>query len=69
MRAMAPRIYQTCAARIVLLATSEATSSVVLLFGDAATVPMGVPDGGGAVGFLKTIVASIITICVYSLIH
>jgi anti-sigma-K factor RskA len=35
----------------------------------ATTVPMGVPDGGGAVGFLKTIVASIITICVYSIIH
>lgn len=35
----------------------------------ATTVPMGVPDGGGPVSFLKTIVASVVTIVVYSLIH
>jgi hypothetical protein len=35
----------------------------------ATTVPMGVPDAGGAVGFLKTIVATIITIGVYALLH
>jgi uncharacterized membrane protein YeaQ/YmgE (transglycosylase-associated protein family) len=35
----------------------------------ATTIPMGVPDSGGAVGFLKTIVGAIITIAVYSIIH
>ena len=35
----------------------------------AVTVPMGVPDGGGASGFLKTIFASAITMAVYALLH
>jgi hypothetical protein len=39
--------------------------------GDAhpTTVPLGVPDGGGPLGFVKTIVASVVTVAVYALLH
>ncbi len=35
----------------------------------ATTIPMGVPDGGGAGGFLKTIFASVVTMAVYALLN
>ncbi len=55
----------------IVMAANGADKAMKVWVGDdhATTVPMGVPDAGGAVGFLKTIVASIITIAVYSIIH
>ena len=35
----------------------------------ATTIPLGIPDGGGPTGFLKTIAASLITILVYALVN
>jgi hypothetical protein len=35
----------------------------------ATTIPMGIGDGGGPTGFLKTIFASIVTMTVYALLH
>lgn len=33
------------------------------------TIPLGVPDAGGAIGIVKTIVGAIVTVAVYTIIH
>ena len=55
----------------IVMAANGADKAMKVWVGDdhATTIPMGVPDAGGAVGFVKTIVASIITIAVYAIIH
>ena len=35
----------------------------------ATTIPLGIPDGGGAGGFLKTIFGSVLTMAVYALLN
>jgi len=55
----------------IMMTANGADKAMRVWVGDdhATTVPMGVPDTGGAVGFVKTIVASIITIAVYAWLH
>ncbi|MCX5745238.1 MAG: hypothetical protein NT062_22370 [Proteobacteria bacterium] len=55
----------------IVLTANGADKAMRVWVGDdhATTIPMGVPDGGGATGFLKTIFASIVTMAVYALLH
>jgi len=56
-------------AEIVMAANGADKAFKVWVGGDhATTVPLGVPDGGSS-SFIKTVLASVITIVVYSLLH
>ena len=57
-------------AEIVLVANGGDKAMRVWVGADSATtIPMGVPDGGGAGGFLKTIFASVVTMAIYALLN
>jgi hypothetical protein len=56
-------------AEIVMAANGSDKAFKVWVAGDhATTVPLGVPDAGPG-GFIKTVLASVISIVVYSLLH
>ncbi|MBA3540703.1 MAG: hypothetical protein H0T79_13920 [Deltaproteobacteria bacterium] len=58
------------AAEIVMAANgSEKAMRVAVSSEHATTIPLGVPDGGGPAGFLKTVMTSLITILVYALVN
>jgi hypothetical protein len=48
---------------------SEKAMRVAMSDQHATTIPLGVPDGGGPAGFLKTIAASLVTVLVYALVN